>query len=114
VGRLILGCRNIRALEKTTIISLTVYVNTAILEADFHGPATLAQMVEQLIRNQQVCGSIPQGGFIFWSKSAVFTLPESAIKSSVGAYIMYNIYHRKLHLVETVVTLYGEFSPGDV
>jgi len=27
---------------------------------------------------------------------------------------MYNIYHRKLHLVETVVTLYGEFSPGDV
>ena len=43
--------------------------------------ATVAQPVEQLIRNQQVSGSIPLGGFWLWEKSPkidmriVFHLP---------------------------------------
>ena len=37
--------------------------------------ATLAQLVEQLIRNEQVVGSNPTGGFFYYS-SPLFNLPN--------------------------------------
>ena len=41
--------------------------NARDLPAQFDQGATLAQLVERLIRNQQVAGSIPAGGSSFLS-----------------------------------------------
>ena len=47
--------------------------------------ATLAQLVERLIRNQQVAGSIPAGGSIFSAPCKRKSLMVGAMKYSQGS-----------------------------
>jgi hypothetical protein len=54
-----------------------------------NGWATLAQLVERLIRNQQVAGSIPAGGSIKSMDYRVVDASKNHFGSSAGCYRLF-------------------------
>jgi hypothetical protein len=64
--------------------------------------ATLAQLVERLIRNQQVAGSIPAGGSIFSSSSRV-----SIFRRGLGADAIFEAFGRELGTVPNEKGVWG-------
>jgi hypothetical protein len=56
--------------------------------------ATLAQLVERLIRNQQVAGSIPAGGSIFFNNLTLLDPPQLCLGSQLGSHRAQKSVHR--------------------